>query len=63
MSGLPHIMLALRTFHKAAESVFLAKRVKPVLAAGQNFVDISLVSYVIYHFVPGTVVAVMQRQR
>ncbi len=62
VSGFPDIMLALRTFHKAAKSVFLAKRVKAVLAAGQNFVDISLVSYVIYHFVPGTVIAVMQGQ-
>ncbi|MNC49183.1 hypothetical protein D3C75_983410 [compost metagenome] len=62
VSGLPDIMLALRTCHKAAESVFLAKRVKPVLAAGQDFVDISLVSHVVYHFVPGTVIAVMQGQ-
>jgi hypothetical protein len=56
-------MFTLRTFHKTAKSILLAKRVKAVLAPGQDFVDISLMPYVVYHFVPGTVIAVMQGER
>ncbi|MNI70805.1 hypothetical protein D3C73_1266390 [compost metagenome] len=63
VSGFPDIMLTLRTLHKAAQPVLLAQRVKTVLAAGKDLVDICLMPYVVYHFVPGTVITVVQGQR